>query len=278
MHRVAVIGLGRAGRARSRALDAHPRAELVAAVRREPGSGEPGFDDVVADPGIDAAIVCTPNLLHPPQVRALLEAGKHVAVEFPLAPSVAEARELFDLARSRGRVLHVEHIELLSASQRAQRQRVVTLGPPNGGELRFGAASDGWIGDARLAGSPALCAVARLHRLVDLWGEARIRDAAIDREPDGYRLYARLLFKDGDTSLFEARAPGLERQTVWAIPCRSGPLEDPPVVAPGDLFREDLDCFLDRIEGHGRAYVSEQRILHVLDLVEQIERRAPRPA
>jgi hypothetical protein len=179
-------------------------------------------------------------------------------------------------------VLHVEHIELLSASQRAQRQRVQTLGPPNGGELRFGASSDGWIGDAALAGSAALCAVARLHRLVDLWGEARVRDAAIDREPDGTRLYARLCFEDGDTSLFEVRTPGLERQTVWAIPCRSGPLEDPPSVGPGvrrgDLFREDLDCFLDRIEGLGRAYVSEERILHVLDLVEQIERRAPRPA
>lgn len=278
MVRVAVVGLGRAGRARARALERHPRAELGGVVRRRPDSGRRSFDDVLADPQIDAAVVCTPNLLHPEQVYRLLEAGKHVAVEFPLAPCVAEARELFDCARARDRVLHVEHIELLSASQRTQRERVRSLGAPRGGELRFGAGSEGWIGDERLAGSPALCAVARLHRLVDLWGEARIREAAIDREPDGYRLYAGLRFEEGDTALYEQRTPQLERQTIWAIPCLEGALEDPPKAPPGDLFRDDLDYFLDRIEGGGRAYVSEERILHVLDLVEQIERRAPRPS
>ena len=38
----------------------------------------------------------------------------------------------------------------------------------------------------------------------------------------------------------------------------------------GGLFRW-ADCFLARIEGDGGAYVSDERILHVLSLVEAIE-------
>ena len=182
MIRFAVVGPGRAGRARIAALEGHARARCVAVVARE---GEPDFASVLRDPAVDAVCVCTPNALHAPQAEAALEAGKHVVVEFPLAPGPGLARRLLERARECDRVLHVEHIELLSASQRALRERAAGLGRPRGGELQFQGGNAGWIGASSSAGSPALRAVARLHRLVDLFGSARVASAALQEPRDG---------------------------------------------------------------------------------------------
>jgi biliverdin reductase len=272
---VAIVGFGRAGRARARSLEGHPRARLVAIARRErTGAGDVAFADVVADPAVDAALVCTPNLLHEAQARALLEAGKHVAVEFPLAASAARARELLALARARDRVLHVEHVELLSASQQSQRARAAALGRPLGGALRFTGSSDGWIGEPALAGSPALCAVARLSRLVDLFGEADVSSAALETGARAWRLEVELAFRAGGRALLvEQRGPGIARATRWALRCERGALDDAPDEGRGEPFRADLDAFLARIERGAAPYVSDARVLHLLDLVGEIEAR-----
>lgn len=272
---VAIVGFGRAGRARARALEGHPRARLVAIARRErTAAGDVAFADVVADPVVAAALVCTPNLLHQAQACALLEAGKHVAVEFPLAATTAGARELLATARARDRVLHAEHIELLSVSQRAQRVRAASLGRPLGGALRFTGSSDGWIGEPGLAGSPALCALARLSRLVDLFGEADVASAALEAGSRAWRLKVELEFRAGGRALLvEERGPGIARATRWALRCEGGTLDDPAADGQGEPLRADLDAFLARIEHGAAPYVSDARVLHLLDLVGEIEAR-----
>ena len=64
---------------------------------------------VLADPGIDAVHVCTPNALHHPIAKAAMEAGKHVLCEKPLALSAAQARELLETARRTGVAHCVNH-------------------------------------------------------------------------------------------------------------------------------------------------------------------------
>lgn len=268
----AVVGTGRAGQARLRAIAEHPDARLVAAVRHTEVAGEPRLADALADPAVDALVLCTPNLLHAPVARAGLEAGKHVLVEFPLAPAAAPARELFELARSRRRVLHVEHIELLAPSQRAQRERRRGLGHLIEGELQFTGAAEGWIANEQLAGSPALRAVARLHRLLDLFGEARVESAELARRGAGYRLEVVLRpLAGGRLRLVEQRGPDLARGTHWSIQCEHGRLDDPPPESPAGLFQEDLACFIARVRSGEPSYVSEARVLAVLGLVEQID-------
>jgi biliverdin reductase len=270
---VAVVGLGRAGRARVRALAAHPRARLAAVARRAPGEGERSFWEVVRDPAIDAAIVCTSNLAHEPQARALLDSGKHVAVEFPLAASAEAARRLLALARARGRVLHAEHIEVLSSAQRALRERAAALGRPLRGGVRFTGSAEGWIGDPAQAGSPALRALPRLSRLVDLFGPAEVASAACDEREGGHALRVDLDFRAGGrATLVEERGPGLARATRFAIECERGTLGDPAEATAGDPFREDLDCFLDRILRGAPPYLPDARMLHVLALVGAVER------
>ncbi len=176
---VAVVGFGRAGAARVRALEASSRAKLAAVVSRSRPMAV-SLEAALADPEVAAVIVCTPNLLHAATTRAALAAGKHVAVEFPLAASAVEARDLLADAAARGRVLHEEHIELLSPSQLALRARARELGPLRSGTVTFSGDSTGWIAEPALAGSAALGALARLHRLVDLFGEAEVRAARLE--------------------------------------------------------------------------------------------------
>jgi UDP-2-acetamido-3-amino-2,3-dideoxy-glucuronate N-acetyltransferase len=68
------------------------------------------FEEVLADPAIDAVSLASPAVLHFPQAKDALEAGKHVFVEKPLALDVGEAEALVALARARSRVLMVGHL------------------------------------------------------------------------------------------------------------------------------------------------------------------------
>lgn len=63
---------------------------------------ETDYRRILDDRDVQVVHVCTPTALHGRMVKDALEAGKHVLSEKPLARSVAEARELVELARSKG--------------------------------------------------------------------------------------------------------------------------------------------------------------------------------
>jgi predicted dehydrogenase len=80
------------------------RAEAYAAehgIPRAHGS----YDDLLADPEVDAIYNPLPNALHVPWSVRALEAGKHVLCEKPLARDPALVDEAFDAADRAGRVL-----------------------------------------------------------------------------------------------------------------------------------------------------------------------------
>jgi D-xylose 1-dehydrogenase (NADP+, D-xylono-1,5-lactone-forming) len=63
------------------------------------------YAQLVARDDIDAVYVSLPNSMHHQWTLAALRAGKHVLCEKPLAPTVAEVEEMFDVARQTGRLL-----------------------------------------------------------------------------------------------------------------------------------------------------------------------------
>ena len=67
------------------------------------------WEKLLQDPEIDAVLVCTPNAQHAPMATAALKAGKHVLCEKPLAMSSAEAKQMLDLAESKGLVHATNH-------------------------------------------------------------------------------------------------------------------------------------------------------------------------
>ncbi len=62
------------------------------------------LEALLADPSVEIVHVTSPNDLHLPQARQILEAGRHVVCEKPLAMSAVESRELVDLAARTGLV------------------------------------------------------------------------------------------------------------------------------------------------------------------------------
>jgi predicted dehydrogenase len=123
---IAVVGLGYWGPNLLRNLQELPCAHRLMAcdmrvdrlekmMRRFPAAvGTTSYEDVLADPSIDAVIIATPISTHHPLAIAAIEAGKHVLVEKPLAASSDEALAMMSLAADRGTVLMPGHTFLYS--------------------------------------------------------------------------------------------------------------------------------------------------------------------
>ncbi len=80
--------------------DGH-KAQAFAAATGVPGAYG-SYEQLLADPGIDAIYNPLPNSLHAPWSVRALEAGKHVLCEKPLATTARDARAMFDAAQGHG--------------------------------------------------------------------------------------------------------------------------------------------------------------------------------
>jgi 2-hydroxy-4-carboxymuconate semialdehyde hemiacetal dehydrogenase len=80
--------------------------------------------EALAQPGVDAAILCTPTQLHAEQAIQCLRAGKHVQVEIPLADSWKDAQAVADLARKTGLVAMVGHTRRFNPSHQWLQRRL----------------------------------------------------------------------------------------------------------------------------------------------------------
>ena len=63
------------------------------------------YEELAADPGIDAIYIATQHPWHAASARIVLEGGKHALVEKPFTMDAAEAREIVDLAAEKGLVV-----------------------------------------------------------------------------------------------------------------------------------------------------------------------------
>ena len=91
-------------------LDPGKRDRFAARHPRARATGD--FDEVLADPNLDAVVIATPVPTHYELARRALEAGKHVLVEKPPAMHGAEMEELVALAAERDLVLMPGHLLL----------------------------------------------------------------------------------------------------------------------------------------------------------------------
>lgn len=70
------------------------------------------FNEILHNKDITAVAVVTPSHTHYKLVKSMLEAGKNVYVEKPISTVAQEARDLSELAHSKGLVLMVGHLLL----------------------------------------------------------------------------------------------------------------------------------------------------------------------
>lgn len=67
------------------------------------------LDDILTNKDIDCVVINTPDATHVHYAKLVLNAGKHVLVEKPFAPTEKEAKEVFDLAKEKGLICYVNH-------------------------------------------------------------------------------------------------------------------------------------------------------------------------
>lgn len=137
--RTAVIGVGYLGRFHAQKYAQIAGSKLVAVV----DANAEACGKVAAELGtkavpdyrqlfgaVDAVSLAVPTPLHHAIGCELLKNGIDVLIEKPIATTVAEARELVDLARTHKRILQVGHLErfnpaVLAAAERLQTPRFV---------------------------------------------------------------------------------------------------------------------------------------------------------
>ena len=122
---VGVIGTGKLGREHVRVLKRIPEVdyvgchEIVVSRSRDVAEkfGAEAFDDVDRlIETVDAVSVVVPTTVHLDVSLSVLDRGKHVFLEKPLAASVSEAERIIAAARSGKRVLQVGHIERFNSA------------------------------------------------------------------------------------------------------------------------------------------------------------------
>lgn len=183
--RVGLVGTGYAAKRRAEGFQADERSQLKFVTGNTPANIESfcqtygvaaldSWQTLVNHPEVDLVVICTINSDRSPIVRGALEAGKHVVIEYPLALAPQEAEEAIALAEERGKLLHVEHIELLGGLHQAIRQylpeigevfyaRYATLSPQH-------PVSERWTYHRELFGFPLSAALSRVHRFTNLFG------------------------------------------------------------------------------------------------------------
>jgi predicted dehydrogenase len=133
---VAVVGCGYWGPNLVRNFTACPDSQVVVLCDRSEsalarvGAGCPEarrvreFEQVLADPAVEAVALATPVATHAPLAKAALRAGKHVLLEKPMATSARDGEELVRLAERGGLTLMVDHTYVFSAPIRKIRELV----------------------------------------------------------------------------------------------------------------------------------------------------------
>jgi predicted dehydrogenase len=136
MIRAAIVGLGRWGRSLVTSVQgksddirfvlAHTRRRATA----EDFCRDQGvrlldrFEDILADPGVDAVVLATPHSLHARQIVAAAQAGKHIHVEKPITLDRHSADAAVAAARQAGVVLAVGYCRRFHPSVAAVRRRL----------------------------------------------------------------------------------------------------------------------------------------------------------
>lgn len=156
--KVGVVGTGVLGRYHTKIYSEKPDVDLVGVYDLSPKAAsavahEFGTKAYTSIPELaercDALIIAVPATKHYETAMPLLESGKHLLVEKPIASEVSQAKEMVEAAEKRNLVLAVGHVERFNpAMDFLERHQTKTLfieahrlakyPPPRPGQIRRG--------------------------------------------------------------------------------------------------------------------------------------------
>ena len=134
--RIGIIGLGWFGEIHAETIIGVPNLKLSALCTRNPERlAQQGqkfgveklytdYNDMLADPDIDAVSICTMWDQHTEPAIAALRAGKQVFLEKPIASTVEDARKIVEAAQTSKGILFIGHIVRFNPRYRMAKQAI----------------------------------------------------------------------------------------------------------------------------------------------------------
>jgi 2-hydroxy-4-carboxymuconate semialdehyde hemiacetal dehydrogenase len=134
--KVVLAGAGAFGQKHLTAIDRILGVEVVSLVGREleptrvvakkfgVAHATTDLDEALAQPEVEAVILCTPTQMHASQAIQCMRAGKHVMVEIPLADSWADAQAVDRVQKETKLVCMVGHTRRFNPSHQWVHQRI----------------------------------------------------------------------------------------------------------------------------------------------------------
>lgn len=309
---IGILGCARiVRRAIAAAVKGCPAAQLAAIASRDATAAHAwakefaiptvheSYEDLIADPAVDAVYIPLPNELHRPWVLAAAAAGKHVLCEKPLALDYAEAQQMVAACQSAGVVLmeafmwrhhpRVAHARTMLAKGKLGELRLVKLDfsfdidrrdwrldPRRGGGALYDLGCYG-INMARLfTGAEPIEVLARARRYetgADMTTSMLLRfpgdvmallDASFECQ---YRKRIELVGTRGSLELPDGVLPPPETELIY----RHGDAREKIPFGASDQYREQFDCFCASIAAGELLAPAENGLanMKVLDAVRR---------
>ena len=241
--RTLVIGLGQMGLSHALAYHRNPGFEIVGLVNRSPVTLPDELRRYPVLPGFEAGLALRPDLVsvntytdtHAAYAIAAMEAGAHVFVEKPLAPTVEDAGRVVAAARRTGRKLVVGYILRHHPSWIEFIRRARQLGPPYVMRMNLNQQSSGaaWAVHKRLmdSTSPVVdCGVHYLDVMLQITDSRPVQvrgmgvrlspQVALDQVNYGH---LQVLFEDGSVGWYEAGWGPMISETAYFVKDVMGP-------------------------------------------------------
>lgn len=186
--KVGIVGTGYAAKKRAEAIQYDARAELIVATGNTPEKlrefctifeleAVDSWSRLVNLPQLDLIFICTINQSCGAIAKAAILADKHVVIEYPLALEAQVAADVIELAATRGKLLHVEHIEIIGGLHQAMKQYLPEIGKIFHASYSTINAqhpvNPSWKYHRAMFGFPLSAALSRIHRLTDLFGKVK---------------------------------------------------------------------------------------------------------
>jgi predicted dehydrogenase len=225
---VAVVGLGWWGLNITRQLEPSPWLDVRLGVDPDPEGRARGealgvrttedYAAALADPTIDAVVLCSPHRLHADQVVAAARAGKHIFCEKPFSASTADAERALQAVTEAGVRLGIGHERRFEPAVVELRERVRSgdLGVPlvfegNFSQDKFLALPpDNWrltnehapVGPLSATGIHLVdLAIAVMGTPTQVWAQLSTRATEFE---NGDNLTVTMTFADGGTAVITA--------------------------------------------------------------------------
>jgi len=207
----------------------------------------------------------------------LLEAGKHVIVEYPAALSEKGTRRLFQLAEEKGVTLHVENISLLTSTADDLKARLGSMGKLIEGSMHMSRGFKSPLSN----GFFSFQGLSRLWTLVDLFGELKLVDACLKEVEPQHVIMQAAFEPEGTSGVYllweeEQGVPRFKRRVYFKMEKGEVDSLPPPMGRDGkSLWLLDFELFAAKLRGEVSVDEIERQngvVIHIHQLCEQIEK------